>query len=437
MLYDRAKIFVQAGTGGDGVVSFRREAHVPKGGPDGGDGGRGADVVLVCDPSLRDLQEHRRRVHHKGSRGGNGEGGNRHGASAQPLVVAVPPGTVVEDAERGTRYDLTLAEQRVTVAEGGSGGHGNRRFTTATRQAPRFAERGLPGEEGWLELRLKLLADAGLVGLPNAGKSSLLTRLTRAHPKVGDYPFTTLEPVLGTLDVDERQVVVADIPGLIEGAGEGAGLGHEFLAHVERTRLLVHVLDLAPLDGSDPQANHATVEAELADYGAGLERLPRVVCLSKADLVPAERAAAAARAWRERLGERALAVVVTSAATGLGMDELGRVIVRGVPLEQAVLAPEQDDDDAPLAEHRLYRPGADENFRVERTGPGAFRVSGAPVERLLGRHDIGNDEALRHVEARLRAMGVIRALGAEGFEPGDDVEIDGIVFELDPGAGLA
>ena len=435
MLYDRAKIHVEAGHGGDGVVSFRREAHVPKGGPDGGDGGRGADVVLLCDPSLRDLQGHRRRVHNKGSRGGHGEGANRHGASAQPLVVAVPPGTVVEDVERGALYDLTEPGQRVTVARGGSGGHGNRRFTTATRQAPRFAERGLAGEQGWLELRLKLLADAGLVGLPNAGKSSLLARLTRAHPKVGDYPFTTLEPVLGTLEVDERQVVVADIPGLIEGAREGAGLGHEFLAHVERTRLLVHVLDLAPLDGSDPLGNHSTVEAELAGYGAGLERLPRILCLSKADLVPSERAELAAREWRERLGERALAVLVTSAASGLGMNELARAIVAGVPLEPAVLVPEAEDG-APLAEHRLYRPGAEESFHVERTGPGAFRVSGAPVERLLGRHDIGNEEALRHIEDRLRAMGVMRALGAEGFEPGDEVEIDGVVFELDPRAGL-
>ena len=436
VLYDRAKIFVQAGAGGDGVVSFRREAHVPKGGPDGGDGGGGADVVLVCDPSLRDLQGFRRRVHHKGARGGHGEGGNRHGASAPALEVPVPPGTVVEDEERAERYDLTVPGQRVAVARGGSGGRGNRRFTSATRQAPRFAERGLPGEERWLELRLKLLADAGLVGLPNAGKSSLLARLTRAHPKVADYPFTTLEPVLGTLDAGDRQIVVADIPGLIEGAREGAGLGHEFLAHVERTRLLVHVLDLAPLDGSDPVANHATVEEELEGYGAGLARLERVVCLSKADLVPPERAEEAARAWRERLGERALEVVVTSAATGLGMDELGRAIARGVPAEEEEVVEAAADSGAPLAEHRLYRPGADEGFRVERTRAGAFRVSGAPVERLVGRHDIGNEEALRHIEDRLRSMGVIRALGAEGFEPGDEVEIDGIVFQLDPGAGF-
>src|SRR3954449_11697789 len=279
MLTDRARIWVQAGGGGDGVVSFRREAHVPRGGPDGGDGGRGGDVVLRADPSLRDLQSFKRRAHYNADRGGHGEGANRHGASPEPLVVAVPPGTTVVDEERGARWDLTAPGQRARVARGGLGGRGNRHFATPTRQAPRFAERGLPGEEGWLELRLRLLADAGLVGLPNAGKSSLLARLTRAHPKVADYPFTTIDPVLGTVEVGERQLVVADIPGLIEGASDGAGLGHEFLAHVERTRLLVHVLDLAPLDGSDPAANHAAVEAELAQHGAGLAELPRILAL--------------------------------------------------------------------------------------------------------------------------------------------------------------
>src|SRR5947209_5110094 len=267
MFSDRARIFVQAGRGGDGVVSFRREAHVPRGGPDGGDGGRGGDVVLVCDPSLRDLQSFRRRTHFKAARGGHGEGSNRHGASPAPLEVAVPPGTTVEDPERGARWDLTQPGHRARVARGGLGGRGNRHFATATRQTPRFAERGLPGEEGWLGLRLKLLADVGLVGLPNAGKSSLLSRLTRAAPKVAAYPFTTLEPVLGTLEAAGRQLVLADIPGLIEGASGGAGLGHEFLAHVERTRLLVHVLDLAPEvsggERADAAENFAVIEREL------------------------------------------------------------------------------------------------------------------------------------------------------------------------------
>ena len=429
MFTDRAKIFVQGGAGGSGAVSFRREAHVPKGGPDGGDGGRGADVVLVCDGSLRDLQAFRRRGHFKGARGGHGEGGERHGASPAVLEVAVPPGTVVEDTSGAARFDLTHPGQRAVVAAGGPGGRGNKRFTNSTRQAPRFAEKGLPGEEHWLELRLKLLADVGLVGLPNAGKSSLLARLTRAAPKVADYPFTTLEPVLGTLEGPDRQIVVADIPGLIEGASGGAGLGHEFLAHVERTRLLVHVLDLAPVDGSDPVANHATVEAELTGYGHGLAQLPRMLALSKADLVPAGDAARVAAEWRERRPDL-LGVVVTSAATGEGLDELSRDLLRRVPEEHVEPAPTGDE----MAEHKVYRPADDAGYRVDRGPDGVLRVVGPAVERLLARHDIENEEALRYVEGRLRKMGVIRALEQAGFKPGDDVELAGTVFELDPGA---
>ena len=258
----------------------------------------------------------------------------------------------------------------------------------------------------------------------------MLARLTRATPKVAGYPFTTLEPVLGTLDSEERQLVVADIPGLIEGASEGAGLGHDFLAHVERTRLLVHVLDLAPLDGSDPVDNHTTIEAELAAHDARLAALPRMLALSKADLVPEADAAQAAAAWRERLGDD-VPVQVTSSATGLGLEALAAELLRRVPL-QAPLArvPALDE---PLEEHRTFRPAAGRGFRVQRTGEGAFLVEGEGVERLLARHDLDNDEALAHVEGRLHRMGVIRALEAEGFEPGDDVEIAGVVFELDPG----
>src|ERR671932_1861427 len=261
MLYDKARIFVQGGAGGNGVTSFRREAHVPRGGPDGGDGGRGGDVVLRCDDSLRDLQTFKRRAHYKAARGRHGEGAQRHGAEGEALVVRVPPGTHVVDWT-GAAYDLVAPGTRVVIAEGGPGGRGNKRFATATRQTPRFAERGLPGQEGWVDLRLKLLADVGLVGLPNAGKSSLLGRLTRAAPKVADYPFTTLEPVLGTLEGEERQLILADIPGLIEGAAQGAGLGHDFLAHVERTRLLVHVLDVT---GDDPPAAYESVRGEIEE----------------------------------------------------------------------------------------------------------------------------------------------------------------------------
>jgi GTP-binding protein len=344
----------------------------------------------------------------------------------------VPPGTEVLVERDGTRYDLVRAGQRARVARGGSGGRGNKRFAGPTHQTPRFAERGLPGEETWLTLQLKLLADVGLIGLPNAGKSSLLARLTRAHPKVADYPFTTLSPVLGTLQTDTRQLVIADIPGLIEGASTGAGLGHEFLAHVERTRLLVHVLDLAPLDGSDPVANHATVEQELAQHDPRLAGLPRILALSKADLVEPAVAERARADWERRLGPE-VPVLLTSSVTRAGLRELTAELLRRVP-ERPLAEPVQLGEAAPaeLAEHRVFRPAAPRAYRVQRTGEGTFSVTGAGVERLLARYDLDNEEALAHLERRLRGIGVITALEAEGFQPGDEVEIAGVAFDLDP-----
>src|SRR4051794_10929485 len=428
MLYDKARIYVQAGGGGNGAMSFRREAHVPRGGPDGGDGGRGGDVVLVCDASLRDLQSYKRKAHYRARRGGHGQGALRHGATGEALEVALPPGTMVRVEDGGRVYDLVRPGQRAVVVRGGAGGRGNKQFAHATRQAPRFAEKGLPGDEAWLELRLKLLADVGLVGLPNAGKSSLLRRLTRAAPKVADYPFTTLEPVLGVVERDERQLVLADIPGLIEGASGGAGLGHEFLAHVERTRVLVHVLELAPVDGSDPEDNWRTIEGELTAHDPALARLPRVLALSKGDLVVPEAAEDARSAWGARLGED-VPVIVTSSATGLGLDALVGELFARVPVE----APGAEDVDG-LAEHMTFRPAADRGFRVERLEDGGFRVLGRGVDRLISRYDLDNDEALAHVENTLQRIGVVRALEEAGFEPGDDVEIGGVVFELHPGA---
>jgi GTP-binding protein len=409
---------------------------VPKGGPDGGDGGRGGDVVLVCDDSLRDLEAFRRRSHFKAQRGGHGQGSQRHGADGDTLEIRVPPGTLATIELNGTQHDLVRPGQRAVIARGGSGGRGNRRFAGPTHQTPRFAERGLPGEESWASLELKLLADVGLVGLPNAGKSSLLSRITRAHPKVAGYPFTTLEPVLGTLHADDRQLVIADIPGLIEGASAGAGLGHEFLAHVERTRLLVHVLDLAPLDGSDPAANHELVETELALYDPRLASLPRVLALSKADLVDADRGDAERERWRARLGGE-VPVILTSSATRQGLDELTATLLRRVPVQAAEENGEVGDgvsgaESVEMAEHRVFRPAAPRAFAVERTGEGSFRVSGAGVERLLARYDLDNEDALAHLERRLRGIGVIRALEASGFEPGDEVEIAGVAFDLDP-----
>jgi GTPase len=424
-MQDRARIHVQAGGGGDGCLSFRREAHVPKGGPNGGDGGRGGDVVLVCDDSLRDLESFRRRAHFKARRGGHGQGALRHGRDGETLEIPVPPGTTATVEADGTTHDLTRPGQRALIARGGPGGRGNKRFAGPTHQTPRFAERGLAGEETWVTLQLRLLADVGLVGLPNAGKSSLLARLTRAHPKVAGYPFTTLEPVLGTLEAEDRQLVIADIPGLIEGASAGAGLGHEFLAHVERTRLLVHVLDLAPLDGSDPASNHDTVEHELALHDPRLAALPRILALSKADLVDPDTRESARREWAERLS---VPVMVTSSVARIGLDALAAELVRRVPIEQA---PPPSEVEAPLAEHQVFRPAADRAYSVQRTEEG-FRVTGKGIERLVARYDLDNEDALAHLERRLRGIGVISALEAAGFEPGDEVDIAGIAFDLDP-----
>src|ERR687896_502075 len=374
---------------------------------------------------MKSLSPARRACSFLAERGGHGQGSQRHGADGEPLVVAVPPGTQVTRWD-GTRYDLVRPGQEVTIARGGAGGRGNTRFKSSTRQTPRIAERGLPGEEGRVELHLKPLADVGLVGLPNAGKSSLLARLTRAHPKVAAYPFTTLEPVLGTLESEDRQLVIADIPGLIEGAHEGAGLGHDFLAHVERCRLLVHVLDLAPLDGSDPVANHRVIEHELAEHDARLADLPRILALSKADLVPEVDAEAAAAEWRERLG---VPVVVTSSATGQGLDALRLELLRRVPLAEPVAEGAGEDE---VAEFQVFRPAAGRAFEVVKLGEREFRVTGEAVHRLIARHHLENEEALAHVEHRLRRMGVISALESKGFEPGDDVELGGVVFELDP-----
>ena len=414
MLADKARIEVRGGAGGDGSVSFRREAHVPKGGPDGGDGGRGGDVILRCDDNLRDLQFFKRTGHFRAPRGGHGQGALKHGAAGEDLVIRVPPGTEVLRWD-GARFDLVTPGQEVRLARGGAGGRGNKQFATATRQAPRLAEKGLPGEEGEVELQLKLLADVGLIGLPNAGKSSLIARLTRARPKVADYPFTTLEPNLGVLETDDRQLVIADIPGLIEGASEGVGLGHDFLAHVERCSVLVHVVDIAPVDGSDPHSNYSLIERELEAHSPDLAALPRIVALNKIDLVPTPDPSG----FHDP--------VLVSAATGAGLPDLRRRLLQAVPPRE-VEAPREDD----VAEFQVFRPAAGRAFSVEKVGAGEFRVSGDAVERLIQRFDLDNEEAQALVERRLARMGVIAALEREGFEPGDDVEIAGIVFELDP-----
>ena len=408
---------------------------MPKGGPDGGDGGHGGNVVVICDPSLRDLSQYRGRTEFKAAHGNHGEGNRRHGATGDDLELRVPPGTKVTTGDGSIEAELNEPWESVIVARGGTGGRGNKQFTTSTQQAPRFAEHGLPGDEVAVELQLRLLADAGFVGLPNAGKSSMLDRMTAAAPKIADYPFTTLEPMLGTIDLEDRQLVLVDIPGLIEGAHEGVGLGHEFLAHVERCKLLVHVVDLAPVDGTDAHENFITVEHELAEHDGRLARLPRIIALNKTDLIPAEDAQAALELWSEEHGDKTAAIVLTSTATGEGLDELRKAIFKHVPAdaEASHHIPGFGDRPAPSAkpEHKVYRPSDSGGFSVEPVEPGVFRVNGKGIELLLVRFDVANAEAMRHVEQRLRTIGVIRELERKGFESGDEIEIAGERFELD------
>jgi GTPase len=383
---DRASIVVRSGRGGDGGLSFRREKYVPKGGPDGGDGGRGGDVVLRADPTLRDLSGLRGRRAVAAARGGNGRRGRRHGADGAPVEIAVPVGTEVTSVEDGGLVaDLARPGARVVVARGGVGGRGNARFATPTRQAPRFAETGLPGSTVTLDLHLKLLADAALVGLPNAGKSSLLRRISNATPKVADYPFTTLQPVLGTVETaDGGQLTVADVPGLIEGASQGVGLGHDFLAHLERARLLVHVIDASEGDADD---RFRAIDRELAAYGAGLDDRAQIVVLNKADLMP-EPAPFGVE------DERILAVQRVSAATGAGIAEL-----KGVLFALCPAVPEPVEDEPELPEFLEYRPVPPERraFRILRTDRG-FRVVGVapPGDEL--------EEALRAAGVRKGAL---------------------------------
>jgi GTP-binding protein len=394
VFHDRARIRVKAGRGGDGALSFRREKHVPKGGPDGGDGGPGGDVSAVADAELRDLSGLQRRTWLEAKRGHPGGGSGKHGATGESVELRGPAGTQVFEHDQLVA-DLASPNARVLLARGGAGGRGNRRFATPTRQAPRFAEVGLPGEERELELRLKLLADAALVGLPNAGKSSLLRRISNAKPKVADYPFTTIAPVLGTVDApDGRQLTVADVPGLIEGASEGAGLGHEFLAHLERARMLVHVIDAA--DG-EPAERWAAIDRELSAYGAGLDALPQVVVLNKIDLLPDP----------PELGveeERIIAVYRLSAATGAGIEEFQRGLFAHVPEPEAL--PEAKPEG--LADYLVYRPQPRaRRYRILRTDTG-FRVAGRPP---------GEEE-------------LAEALKAAGAKEGDEIAIGDELVEF-------
>lgn len=430
MFRDGARVFVKAGAGGNGVVSFRREKFVDAGGPDGGDGGRGGDVVLAVEEGLRTLIDFRYRTHYVAENGTHGRGGNRHGKRGADLVVHVPPGTVVKDEQTGAYVaDLTAEGQTAVVAAGGRGGRGNARFKNPRRQAPRFAEKGEAGDERWLQLELRLIADVGLVGFPNAGKSTLISRLSAARPKVAHYPFTTLTPNLGVVYVGEGQsFVAADIPGLIEGAHAGIGLGHDFLRHVERTRLLVHVVDVSGLEGRDPVDDFHTINEELRLYRAELAERPQIVAANKLDLQEARDNLARLRTAVEAAGYELFPI---SAASGDGVEALKYAVwdaLQDAPAPAPVtVTPElltaEARRRAPLDEYEVVRDGDD------------YIVSGEGLERLIARLDLQNKEAIWFLQKVFRDIKLNDVLREHGIEDGDVVVVGGFEFEFEDGDG--
>jgi GTP-binding protein len=410
---DLVQVNLRGGDGGAGAVSFRREAHVPKGGPDGGDGGSGGDVYVQADRNVASLLAYRDHPHRRAESGKHGSGNKRHGATGSDLVVSVPEGTQVKTRDGQLLADLVRHGDRYLAARGGRGGRGNARFLSNARRAPGFAEQGEYGEELWLRFEVKLLADAALVGFPNAGKSTLIAAVSAAKPKIANYPFTTLEPNLGVVRFRDHEYVVADIPGLIEGAAEGRGLGHEFLRHVERARVLVLLLDLAPVDGRPPEEQARILLDELGRYRPDLLDRPRLVVGTKADV-----------ATQSFDGD--VDTLTISAVTRQGLDELlGRL---GTLIGEARAA---EPEPEPFV---LLRP-AEEGFSVLRDDDGAWRVSGRSAERVVAMADLTNLEAMEYVQHRLRTMGVERALARAGAREGDVVRIGPIELDYVEGIG--
>ena len=452
LFIDKVRIHVKGGDGGAGCMSFRREAHVPKGGPDGGDGGHGGNVVLQADAAVSSLIDYRFKHHFKADRGTHGKGSRMHGATGADLVLKVPVGTVVREYDDDSGVtgelmaDLTRDGERITVAEGGMGGRGNIHFVTSTRRAPAFAELGEPAQERWIELEMKLMADAALVGMPSAGKSSLIAKLSAARPKIADYPFTTLVPNLGVARSGDLSFVVADVPGLIEGAHEGRGLGHEFLRHIERTALIVHVVDLTgDWEGRDPLEDYRVINRELSLYAEDLARRPRIVVANKIDVAGTEEAC-------ERLAAQVKADSIAaaggdefapspidpklyriSALTGAGVDGLKAAIATKV---QALREEAREAAAADVQyEHvwELKREARDKRFEVIKLGGGVFRVAGPQVERMVVQTDWENEEAITFLQHRLKRLGVEDALVKAGAQDGDEIRIVGRAFAFDAG----
>jgi GTP-binding protein len=422
MFLDQVKIWLHAGDGGAGASTFRREAHVPLGGPDGGDGGRGGSIHVRVDPGQTTLRDFQYRHHFRAAPGGRGTRARRHGKAGDDLVLDVPPGTAIfDDATGELLADLVATGQKALAARGGRGGLGNTHFATSTHQAPKHAQKGEPGEERWVRLELRLIADIGLVGLPNAGKSTLLAAVTAARPKIADYPFTTLEPNLGVMDLDasdERRPTIADVPGLIEGASSGAGLGHAFLRHVERTRVLVHVVD-----GSDrdPGWDFDVIREELRAHDPALLDKPMLVAFNKVDLPSAAEAWPAFRKARARDG---LPVVAISAATGEGSGRFRAALAELLPSAEELGAPPES---AGVVVHRLD--AAPDRISVSRDADGAYRVSGKRIERIAAQTDFEIEESTERFQRDLERSGADAELRRAGIEPGDTVRVGSVELE--------
>jgi len=431
MFVDFAKIFVKGGDGGDGVATFRRELYVPEGGPSGGDGGHGGDVVFRVDEGLRTLMDFRYQRHFKAPRGEKGRNKSQHGANAEDMVVRVPPGTVViDDDTKEIIADMTRHGQEVVVARGGRGGRGNMRFATANNPAPHIAEKGEEGQERWIVLELKVMADVGLVGFPSVGKSTLLSVVSAAQPKIGAYHFTTITPNLGVVDVEEgRSFVMADLPGLIEGAHEGVGLGHEFLRHVERTRVIAHVVDMSGSEGRDPYDDWLAINAELRLYNEKLAERPQVVVANKMDIPEAELFLEEFRRKLNEDGHEDIEIVPISAATRLGIRELLYKLADMVEAMPVAPLVEETPETEERKVYTLEKTRADESFTIRREN-NVFIVEGEAIERLAKRTKFESYDAVQRFATIMRRMGVDRELRKRGAEDGHYVRIGDYEFEF-------
>ncbi|MCZ2258402.1 GTPase ObgE [Sporosarcina sp. G11-34] len=427
MFVDHVKIFVKGGDGGDGMVAFRREKYIAYGGPAGGDGGKGADVVFIVDEGLRTLMDFRYQRHFKAPRGEHGGSKNQHGRNAIDMVVKVPPGTVVTDAEDGSIIaDLVEHGQTAVIAKGGRGGRGNSRFATSQNPAPELSEMGEPGHDREIALELKVLADAGLVGFPSVGKSTLLSVVSAAKPKIADYHFTTLVPNLGMVEIEDgRGFALADLPGLIEGAHEGIGLGHQFLRHIERTRVIIHVIDMSGLEGRDPYEDYNTINEELEQYNLRLTERPQIIVANKMDMPDAEENL---RLFKEKLADDNAMIFPISALTRKGLDKLLFAVADLLEVTSEFSLNEiiEDDENAVLYKHK----GDDIDFEISRDDDGAFVLSGYTIERLFKMTDFNFDQSVRKFARQMRGMGIDDALRERGAKDGDTVRLLNFEFEF-------